>query len=173
VTTVGYAGGETPNPSYYKLGDHKECVDIYFDPCVTSYSKILELFWRSHDPTVKTSSQYSSIILTHNLTQATLATQSLQGQTKRYDTKVLTRQVEFYSFHRAEEKHQKNQLRRHPALLACLRWEKSLSASYVATRLNGYVGGHGAMDKFNKEWELLGLNKDMAAYVRSIIIKRY
>ena len=81
--------------------------------------------------------------------------------------------MEFQSFHQGEEKHQKNQLRRHPALLACLAWEKSLSASYVATRLNGYVGGHGAMDKFNKEWEILGINKDMAAYVRSVIIKRY
>jgi len=172
VTTVGYAGGQMLKPSYYKLGDHTECVDIYFDPNTTSYEMILNLFWKSHDPTVRTSSQYRSLILTHSQAQADQAAGSCLEQTKNQQKEILTKQQSFGTFFSAEEKHQKNQLRRHPALLNCFNWERSLSSSYVATRLNSYVGGHSTMASFNKEWVFLGLSKEMAGYVRNVIIKR-
>ena len=174
MTTVGYAGGQKQNPTYYKLGDHTECVDIYFDSNTTTYEKILNLFWKSHEPTTRVSSQYRSIILTHNQTQADQATKSLQDQndSRKGQKHVLTGIAAFNTFYPAEEKHQKNQLRRHPALLACINWEKSLASSHMATRLNGYVGGYNNMASFNKEWERLGLSKEIAMYVRSVIIKR-
>ena len=172
LTTVGYAGGQTIKPTYYKLGDHTECVDVYYDPTITTYENIIKLFWKSHDPTIRTSSQYRSIILSHNSAQAAFAADFLQAQKKEKQKEVNTKIDNFSTFYQAEDKHQKNQLRRHPALLPCLGWEKSLASSYVATRLNGYLGGHTAMASFNKEWERLGLSKEIAAYVRKVIIKR-
>ena len=47
-----------------------------------------------------------------------------------------------------------------------------MTCSHVATRLNGYVSGHGSMAAFNMEWRQLGLSTRIAEYVRSVIIKR-
>ena len=43
------------------------------------------------------------------------------------------------------------QLRRFPAVLACLRWEENLAESFVASRLNGYLGGEGTVLAFNRD----------------------
>ncbi|MBB5870348.1 peptide-methionine (S)-S-oxide reductase [Allocatelliglobosispora scoriae] len=54
-TSVGYAGGITPNPSYDEVCSgytgHTEVVQIVFDPAVISYEQILKVFWENHDPT--------------------------------------------------------------------------------------------------------------------------
>ena len=55
LTMVGYAGGITPNPTYKEtctqLTGHNEVVRVIFDPALTSYDALLQLFWENHDPT--------------------------------------------------------------------------------------------------------------------------
>jgi peptide-methionine (S)-S-oxide reductase len=55
TTAVGYAGGETPNPSYEEVCSartgHTEAVLVVFDPAKTSSEDLLKLFWENHDPT--------------------------------------------------------------------------------------------------------------------------
>ena len=52
-TRVGYSGGEVPNATYRNHGNHAEAVEIIFDPAITTYRAVLELFFQIHDPTTK------------------------------------------------------------------------------------------------------------------------
>ena len=97
--------------------------------------------------------------------------------------------VEGSKFTVAEARHQKNRLRRDPAMVRCLvqSGHEDFTSSFIATRLNGweswqswspfitlfrFLGGKGTMAQFNKEWQDLGLNKDQASHIRKAIIKR-
>jgi peptide-methionine (S)-S-oxide reductase len=54
-TSVGYAGGFTPNPTYEEtcsgMTGHSEVVQVVFDPSRVSFDQLLRLFWESHNPT--------------------------------------------------------------------------------------------------------------------------
>jgi peptide-methionine (S)-S-oxide reductase len=55
VTSVGYSGGLTPNPTYEEtctgLTGHTEVVEVVFDPAILTLEALLKTFWESHDPT--------------------------------------------------------------------------------------------------------------------------
>ncbi|WP_026100610.1 peptide-methionine (S)-S-oxide reductase MsrA [Synechococcus sp. PCC 7336] len=54
-TSVGYAAGSSPNPTYHEvcsgLTGHNEVVRVVYDPSIVSYEQLLKTFWESHDPT--------------------------------------------------------------------------------------------------------------------------
>jgi peptide-methionine (S)-S-oxide reductase len=85
-TSVGYAGGVTPNPTYEEVctgrTGHAEVVRVIFDPEVLSYADLLQVFWENHDPTQgmrqgnDRGNQYRSIILTTTPQQQAAAEES-------------------------------------------------------------------------------------------------
>jgi peptide-methionine (S)-S-oxide reductase len=82
-TSVGYAGGFTPNPTYQEvcsgLTGHAEVVRVVFEPAVVPYDALLQVFWESHDPTQgmrqgnDVGTQYRSGIYVHDAAQRTTA----------------------------------------------------------------------------------------------------
>ena len=83
TTAVGYAGGETPNPTYEEVCSartgHTEVVLVVFDPAKTSAEALLKAFWENHDPTQgmrqgnDVGTQYRSAIYWSTDTQRTAA----------------------------------------------------------------------------------------------------
>jgi peptide-methionine (S)-S-oxide reductase len=55
MTSVGYAGGHTPNATYEEVctgkTGHNEVVHVIYDPAQTSFEALLKVFWEGHDPT--------------------------------------------------------------------------------------------------------------------------
>jgi len=88
-TSVGYAGGHTPNPTYDEVCSgqtgHAEVVRVVFDPTVISYAALLRVFWEHHDPTQRMrqgndhGTQYRSVIHVFDAEQRIAAEASRDG----------------------------------------------------------------------------------------------
>jgi len=111
----GYAGGTLEKPSYEKVssGDtgHAEVVQVIFDPTQVTYEELLEIFWKTHDPTTlnqqgnDVGTPYRSIIFYHTIEQKELADKWKEklDQEKIWDKPIVTDIVPFDHFYTAEE----------------------------------------------------------------------
>lgn len=114
--TSGYAGGRTENPTYDDIctgrTGHAEIVQIEYDPEKISYDRLIDYFWDAHDPTTlnrqgaDTGTQYRSIILTTDDTQARLAKESLERAQPKFRDPIVTEITPLTKFYPAEEYHQ-------------------------------------------------------------------
>ncbi len=117
-TAVGYLGGTMKNPSYKdvctgKTG-HAEVVQVEYDPARISYDQLLDVFWKSHNPTTMNrqgpdvGTQYRSAIFFHTPEQEAAARASKErlSAEKRFSKPVVTEITPTSDFYRAEEYHQ-------------------------------------------------------------------
>ena len=116
-TEAGYTGGHTKNPSYVQVCSgntgHAEAVRIIFDPLVVSYEKLLNMFWKIHDPTQVDrqgpdfGSQYRSAIFYTSLVQKDEALSSKAKMQQNSSIPIATIIARASKFFSAEEYHQK------------------------------------------------------------------
>lgn len=147
---VGYANGTGENPLYkdqdYAKKGYVEAVQITYDPSITTYEKLLDVFWHQIDPTdaegqfVDRGPQYRSAIFYHTDEQKKLAEKSKEDLQKsgRFSKPIITEISKATTFHKAEEYHQ-NYHGKNPIRYAFYRhnsgrddfltktWEKKLS----------------------------------------------
>lgn len=172
-TRVGYAGGTTVNPTYRRIGDHAETIQIDYDPTVTSYQAMLDVFFDSHNACARPwSRQYMSAIFTHDAEQRKLAETAAQkvALTRGQPVKSLIEPLD--RFYLAEDYHQKYQLRsRKPIVAELLKIYPKLEDfvnSPTATRLNGYLAGYGSATQLRAELPAFGLTTESAERVRAM-----
>ncbi|NWF89297.1 MAG: peptide-methionine (S)-S-oxide reductase MsrA [Ignavibacteriaceae bacterium] len=114
----GYAGGKTVNPSYEQVctgnTGHAEVAQITFDSAIVSFDELLEIFWKTHDPTTlnrqgaDVGTQYRSVIFYHN------PEQKIKAETYKFELSkaeiwkdpIVTEIVPYTNFYPAEKYHQ-------------------------------------------------------------------
>ena len=126
----GYSGGDIKNPGYMEvcsgLTGHAEVVQITYDPERISYEDLLEVFWRTHDPTTlnkqggDVGTQYRSVIFYHDEEQKLLAEKfkELINEKKIYNKPIVTEISPLKNFYKAEDYHQ-NYFNKNPEASYC------------------------------------------------------
>lgn len=114
----GYEGGTLSNPTYEEVctgaTGHAEVLEITYNPLVISYDELLEVFWKSHDPTTlnrqgaDSGTQYRSVIFYHSAEQKAAAEKykAELNKTNAYGKKVVTAIEAAKPFYIAENYHQ-------------------------------------------------------------------
>lgn len=120
VTEVvsGYAGGHIENPSYEEVCNgntgHAECTQISYNPDIISFDELLEIFWKTHDPTTlnrqgnDVGTQYRSVIFYHSDEQkqkAEFYKRKLEEE-KIWKDPIVTEIAPLTKFYKAEKYHQ-------------------------------------------------------------------
>lgn len=123
-TRAGYAGGTLKSPTYDKVSSgktgHAETVEVSFDPEEVSYDELLDIFWKTHDPTTPDrqgpdiGTQYRSIIFYHDDDQKSSALSSKERLERSgiLKGKITTEVVPAGRFYPAEDYHQKYNMKR-------------------------------------------------------------
>ena len=116
-TEVGYAGGQSDKITYEEVctgnTGHAEVVRLTFDENKISFKKILDLFFKMHDPTQKDmqfpdiGTQYRSEIFYVNEYQMKIAENIIEENNKKLSGKVVTKLSKIKNYCKAEDYHQK------------------------------------------------------------------
>ena len=113
----GYAGGNTLNPTYEKIGTgttgHAEAVAVYYNPKKVSFETLVTVFFGSHNPTTENGqhpdygTQYRSIAFYKNELEKEIIMSKIASLNKDvYNGKIVTEVKKLKKFYRAEDYHQ-------------------------------------------------------------------
>ena len=113
---VGYMGGDVKDPTYEQVctgsTGHAEVAQIEYDPKEISFERLLDVFWKVHDPTTlnrqgaDVGTQYRSAILFHSEEQKKAAIKSMAEAQKKLKTQIVTEITPATEFYVAENYHQ-------------------------------------------------------------------
>ena len=125
-TRVGYTGGDVPNATYRNHGTHAEGLEVIYDPELTSYRQLLEVFFQIHDPTTPnrqgndTGMSYRSAIYYVDEDQKAVAEDTIAdvNASGLWPGKVVTELEPVGDFWEAEPEHQ-DYLQRFPNGYTC------------------------------------------------------
>ncbi len=119
-----------------------------FDPSIITYTELLDLFWKDHDPlSYSWSQQYQAALYAHNETQLQLATSAKKDLTARNNRPVHTVIEPLKTFFIAEDYHQKHYLQQFPLLMrefeTYFHYFADFNDSPAASKVNGFASGKG------------------------------
>jgi peptide-methionine (S)-S-oxide reductase len=147
---------------------------VEFDPTKTSYEKILEVYWATHNHCATPNSrQYMSAVFVANDSQKKIAVETRDRAAAKRKQRITTFILPLGEFYLAEGYHQKYMLRQRPDLLREMAQlypnEKDFVNSSAATRINGYLGGHGTFAQLQEEIDGFGLSPQGRATLLNLV----
>ena len=116
--TSGYSGGQVKNPSYREVCSgttgHAEVCNIVYDPSKISFDELLEVFWKTHDPTTMNrqgndeGTQYRSAVFYHSEIQKQLAEKYKKelDASGAFSAPIVTEIAAYINFYKADDYHQ-------------------------------------------------------------------
>jgi len=114
--TSGFMGGHIPDPTYEQVTQgftgHIEVIQVAYDPEIISTEKIIEWFWKAHDPTnpkgqgADIGERYTSHIFTHSDEQKKIAEASKKAAQESFKRPIATKIRDAGRFYKAKEEHQ-------------------------------------------------------------------
>jgi peptide-methionine (S)-S-oxide reductase len=153
-----------------------ESVQIDYDPERVTYEELVKVFLASHDPMRRSYvRQYASAIFYHDEDQRRAADDALRTAERTRGKKVATELLPYTGFTRAEDYHQKYFLRNQGDLEK--RYESiypdpaQFTDSTAVARVNGYLGGYGDREQFEREAPELGLTEVEIRALKKLIWK--
>jgi len=163
------------DPTYMQIGDHTETLQMDYDPSIISYEELVDIFWSSHDSTYPNCSQYGSICFYHDDEQKEIAERTRDEEQKKHRRKLQTRVEACPRFWLAEDYHQKYTLQQYDDIMAILKFKdnKEMTDSPLATKLNGYLCGHGQLSDALTELAQYNVDDVITKQVASIIRNHY
>jgi peptide-methionine (S)-S-oxide reductase len=175
-TRVGYAGGSTSEPTYHRLGDHSETVEIDYDPRLLTYEDLVAVFLASHDPVRPAySTQYRSAVLYRTDEERAIALGAIE-RAQASIGRIHTAVEPFSAFWRAEDYHQKYRLRSHREIMTEFRTmcptDRGFVDSTAAARVNGWLDGGGERHQVESELPRTGLSEAAQDEVRAHALPR-
>jgi peptide-methionine (S)-S-oxide reductase len=114
----GYSGGKVKNPTYKEvcsgITGHAEVIQVHYDSAKVSFEELLEIFWKTHDPTTLNrqgadeGTQYRSVVFYHTEEQKKLAEKYKAELDKSgaFDNPIVTEISPYTEFYKAEDYHQ-------------------------------------------------------------------
>ena len=113
----GYSGGKGENPTYKEVctgnTGHAECLNIEYDASKISFEDLLEVFWKTHDPTTLNrqgndiGTQYRSVVFYHNEQEKSIVENQITELNKigAWNNPIVTTLEPFITFYPAEDYH--------------------------------------------------------------------
>lgn len=114
----GYSGGHVENPTYKQVTEgntgHAEVIQISYDSEKVRFEDLLEIFWKTHDPTTRNRQgndigpQYRSVVFFHDDDQKRSAERIRKelGESGAFENPIVTEIQPFTKFYKAEDYHQ-------------------------------------------------------------------
>ena len=115
---AGYTGGSTKNPTYENIctgtTGHVEVIRIDYAPNILSFEQLLDVFWKSHNPTTlnrqgeDVGTQYRSVVFYHSDKQRGIAKKTMKraDQSGLHTNPIITEIMPLSTFYPAEDYHQ-------------------------------------------------------------------
>lgn len=113
----GYSGGKGANPTYKEVCSgntgHAECLNIEYDSSKISFEELLEVFWKTHDPTTLNrqgndiGTQYRSVVFYHTPEEKAITENQIAELNKSgaWNNPIVTTLEPFVTFYPAEDYH--------------------------------------------------------------------
>ncbi len=160
------------------MGDHTETIQLDFDPRRITFNQLLDIFWQRHTPTSQDHSrQYMRAIFYHDETQRTLAEASKAALAEDIGQPVCTEVAPLRDFTLAEEYHQKYLLKQQYTLKSEMDRIYPRHSDFVystaVSRINGYAGGNGTREQFDRDIDRLGLSPVGKRKLRTIVERQW